>query len=405
MSSLLNGKHILLGVSGGIAAYKAADVCSKLVKHGADVHVIMTENAQNFITTQTFEALCHHRTLTDTFDRTNPAEVEHIARAEEADLVLIAPATANIIGKLANGIADDMLSTSMLAVTCPKLIAPAMNTHMWMNPAVQANVARLREWGWTVIEPASGHLACGTTGAGKLPEPEILVQHVLHTIACPKDMCGMKVLVTAGPTCEDLDPVRFLSNRSSGKMGFQIAAAASSRGAEVLLISGPTALDTPIGVKRIDIRSAWEMYDAVTSHSDQQDIIIKAAAVADFRPANVSEDKIKKSSGAMKQEAPVIPLERTDDILGHLGNHKKEGQFLCGFSMETQNLIENSRKKLEKKHLDLVAANNVKIAGAGFQGDTNVLTLISRNSETELPLLSKWDAANALLDEILRLRH
>lgn len=407
MSNILSGKHILLGVTGGIAAYKAADVCSKLMKLGADVHVIMTQNAQNFITPHTFEALCHHRTLTDTFDRTNPSEVEHIARAEEADLVLIAPATANIIGKLANGIADDMLSTTMLAYEGSKLIAPAMNTHMWMNPVVQTNIKRLQEFGWSIIPPASGHLACGTTGAGKLPEPELLVEHVVHTISCPKDLCGLHLLVTAGPTCEDLDPVRFLTNRSSGKMGFEIAAAAADRGADVTLIAGPVNLKTPIDVHRIDIRSAKEMYDAVISHQDQQDIIIKAAAVADFRPKSIANDKIKKLSGTTDTTSaadPSIPLERTDDILYNLGIHKKPHQFLCGFSMETRDLLPHSREKLERKHLDLIAANNVKVEGAGFGVDTNVLTLISKTEEIELPLLSKREAAHALLDEIKKLR-
>lgn len=398
---MLKDKHILLCVTGGIAAYKAADICSRLVKAHADVNVIMTEHALNFITPNTFEALCHNRTVTDTFDRNHPWEVEHIALADKSDCVIVAPATANVIAKLAHGMADDMLTTTILACTCPKLIAPAMNTNMWNNPVVQDNLAILKNYGWIIIEPESGHLACGTSGSGKLANPETIVDWIINETCHEKDMSGLRVLVSAGPTCEDLDPVRFLTNRSSGKMGYSIAQAARSRGAEVTLVSGPVNLSKPVGVNVIDIRSAQDMFAAVTSRQDEADIIIKAAAVADYRPATVSDNKIKKKDG---DTDIAIPLERTKDILKHLGEHKKKGQFLCGFSMETENMLENSRKKLKKKNLDLIAANNVKVQGAGFQGDTNVLTLISKDAEKELPLMSKWDAANQLLDEIMRLR-
>lgn len=396
---MLKGKNIILGVTGGIAAYKAADITSRLVKAGASVDVIMTKNAEHFITPNTFEALCHHKTLTDTFDRDHPWEVEHIALAEKADLVLIAPATADVIGKLANGIADDMLTTTMLACICPKLIAPAMNTHMWENLIVQDNLKKLQHYGWTVIEPTSGHLACGTSGAGKLPDTADIVEYCDLEIGHEKDMKGLKVLVTAGPTQEAIDPVRFLTNHSSGKMGYAIARAAARRGAEVTLVSGPTALSCPIGVTGVSIVTAREMYEAVTSRQKEMDIIIKAAAVADYRPAVIAEDKIKKQDNASDMS---IPLERTDDILQYLGEHKPDGQFLCGFSMETKDMLENSRRKLEKKNLDMIAANNVKVKGAGFQGDTNVLTLIGHDFEKELPLMTKDDAADALLDEIFR---
>ncbi len=398
---MLKGKHILLGVTGGIAAYKAADICSRLVKAHADVNVIMTEHAHNFITPNTFEALCHNKTVTDTFDRDHPWEVEHIAIADKTDCVIIAPATANIIAKFAHGIADDMLTTTILACTCPKLIAPAMNTNMWNNPIVQDNLNILRKYGWTVIEPASGHLACGTSGSGKLEDPEIIVDWVINAASHDKDMSDLKLIVSAGPTCEDLDPVRYITNRSSGKMGYAIAQAAASRGANVTLVSGPVSIKPPVGVEVVDIRSAGDMFDAITSRQEDADIIIKAAAVADYKPATVADNKIKKKDDGSDL---ALPLERTKDILKHLGKHKKKGQFLCGFSMETENMVENSRKKLEKKQLDLIAANNVKVAGAGFQGDTNVLTLISQDAEIELPLMSKWEAANQLLDEIMRLR-
>lgn len=397
---MLKGKHILLGVTGGIAAYKAADITSRLVKQGADVHVIMTEHAGEFITPLTFEAICHNRTVTNTFDRSHSYEVEHIALAEQADLVLIAPATANVIAKLAWGIADDMLTTTMLACTCPRLIAPAMNTYMYLNPVVQENLERLRGLGWKVIEPVSGHLACGTTGAGKLPDPAYLVDAVIHYGACRRDMEGLCVLVTAGPTREALDPVRFMTNYSTGRMGYAIARAAAARGAEVTLISGPVELERPAGVKVVDIVSAEDMFREVTARSEEQDVIIKAAAVADYRPAAVASEKIKKREDGSDLN---LPLERTRDILQYLGEHKRDGQILCGFSMETKDMLENSRRKLSKKNLDIIAANNVKVEGAGFGKDTNVLTLITADSQEELPLLSKWEDAHRLLDRIIAL--
>ena len=393
---MLKGKTIVLGVTGGIACFKAAALASMLVKQHANVQVIMTENATKFVTPLTFEQLTGRKALTDTFDRNFQHSVEHIAVADRADLVLIAPATANIIAKLAHGLADDMLTTTVLACDCPKAIAPAMNTKMYENPVTQDNLSTLRRYGWEVAEPASGHLACGTEGKGRLPEPEALLELCLHAIAREKDLCGKRVLVTAGPTREALDPVRYLTNRSSGRMGYAIAKAAARRGAEVTLVSGPTALPRPGYMEIVDVESAQEMFDAVTSRAPEMDIIIKAAAVADYRPADVAEDKIKKKDGDLS-----IPLERTQDILGTLGQRKREGQFLCGFSMETRDLIENSRKKLTKKNLDMVAANNVKVEGAGFGVETNVLTLITAEGEKELPLMSKDAAADALLDAIL----
>ena len=393
---MLKGKTIVLGVTGGIACFKAAALASLLVKQHANVQVIMTENATKFVTPLTFEQLTGQKALTDTFDRNFQHSVEHIAVADRADLVLIAPATANIIAKLAHGLADDMLTTTVLACDCPKAIAPAMNTKMYENPVTQDNLSTLRRYGWEVAEPASGHLACGTEGKGRLPEPEELLELCLHAIAREKDLRGKRVLVTAGPTREALDPVRYLTNRSSGRMGYAIARAAARRGAEVTLVSGPTALPRPGYMEIVDVESAQEMFEAVTSRAPDMDIIIKAAAVADYRPADVAEDKIKKKDGDLS-----IPLERTRDILGTLGQRKREGQFLCGFSMETRNLIENSRKKLTKKNLDMVAANNVKVEGAGFGVETNVLTLITAEGEKELPLMSKDAAADALLDAIL----
>ena len=393
---MLKGKTIVLGVTGGIACFKAAALASMLVKQHANVQVIMTENATKFVTPLTFEQLTGQKALTDTFDRNFQHSVEHIAVADRADLVLIAPATANIIAKLAHGLADDMLTTTVLACDCPKAIAPAMNTKMYENPVTQDNLSTLRRYGWEVVEPASGHLACGTEGKGRLPEPEELLELCLHAIAREKDLCGKRVLVTAGPTREALDPVRYLTNRSSGRMGYAIAKAAARRGAEVTLVSGPTALPRPGYMEIVDVESARDMFDAVTSRAPEMDIIIKAAAVADYRPADVAEDKIKKKDGDLS-----IPLERTQDILGTLGQRKREGQFLCGFSMETRDLIDNSRKKLTKKNLDMVAANNVKVAGAGFGVETNVLTLITAQGEKELPLMSKDAAADALLDAIL----
>ena len=398
---MLKGKNILLGVTGGIAAYKAADLCSRLVKQHAGVDVIMTEHATEFITPLTFESLCHRKAVTDTFDRNHPWEVEHIALADKADCVVIAPATANIIGKLANGLADDMLTTTVLACRCPKLLVPAMNTNMYENPVVQDNLAKLRHYGWQIMEPASGHLACGTSGRGKLPEPENILEQVLLCCAHEKDMTGLRVLVTAGPTQEAVDPVRYLTNHSTGRMGYAIAAAAAMRGAAVTLVSGPTALKKPEGVDFVPVTTAAEMFDAVTGRQAENDMIIKAAAVADYRPLHTAEEKIKKQDNDGES---VMPLARTKDILRYLGEHKPAGQILCGFSMETEHMLENSRKKLEKKNLDVVAANNVKVAGAGFAVDTNVLTLITKDAEQELPLMSKTEAAMQLLDLLLKLR-
>ncbi|MBQ1820040.1 MAG: bifunctional phosphopantothenoylcysteine decarboxylase/phosphopantothenate--cysteine ligase CoaBC [Clostridia bacterium] len=394
---MLTGKTIVLGVTGGIACFKAAALASMLKKQHADVQVIMTENATKFVTPLTFEQLTGNRAIVDTFDRNFAHSVEHIAIADRADMVLIAPATANVIAKLAHGLADDMLTTTVLACRCPKAVAPAMNTGMYENPVTQDNIEILRRYGWEIVEPSEGRLACGAVGKGRLPEPEALVEVCLHTLAHEKDLSGKRVLVTAGPTQEALDPVRYLTNRSSGRMGYAIAKAAARRGAAVTLVSGPTALEKPAYVKTVDIVSAQDMYDAVTSLAPDMDIIIKAAAVADYRPASVADNKLKKSDDALS-----IPLERTKDILGTLGANKREGQFLCGFSMETENMLENSRKKLQKKNLDLIAANNVKEAGAGFAVDTNILTLIDRDGETALPLMSKDAAADALLDAILK---
>lgn len=394
---MLSGKTILLGVSGGIACYKAAALASGLKKLHADVQVIMTQNAAQFVAPMTFEALTGNRVLLDTFDPRNESATAHITAAEKADLLLIAPATANVLAKLANGIADDMLTTTALACTCPKAAAPAMNTHMLENPVTQDNLEKLRHYGWVLAEPGEGRLACGAVGKGRLPEPEELIELCLYLIAHEKDMLGQRVLVTAGPTQEALDPVRYLTNHSSGKMGYAIAKAAARRGAEVVLVSGPTALPEPQFVDTVHVCTAQEMYDAVMRYAPGSDIIIKAAAVADFRPALVADNKLKKGEGELS-----IPLERTTDILAALGAEKKAGQFLCGFSMETENMLENSMKKLKKKNLDLIAANNLKVAGAGFQGDTNVLTLIGPDSVRELPLLSKDEAADALLDEIMR---
>ncbi|MDY5022669.1 MAG: bifunctional phosphopantothenoylcysteine decarboxylase/phosphopantothenate--cysteine ligase CoaBC [Blautia sp.] len=396
---MLKGKTVLLGVTGSIAAYKIAYLASALKKQQADVHVLMTINATHFINPITFETLTGNRCLVDTFDRNFQFNVEHVSIAKKADLVMIAPATANVIGKLAHGLADDMLTTTVMACKCKKIIAPAMNTNMFENPVVQDNLQILSDYGYEVIAPASGYLACGDVGTGKMPEPETLFSYIERDLACEKDMTGMKVLVTAGPTQEAIDPVRYITNHSSGKMGYAIAKMAMLRGAEVTLVSGQTAIDPPAFVKTVSIVSAKEMYDAVTSVSGEQDVIIKAAAVADYRPATVSDQKMKKGEGDMS-----VSLERTDDILKYLGEHKKEGQFLCGFSMETQNMIENSRAKLVKKNLDMIAANNVKEAGAGFQGDTNVLTLITKDEEVSLPLMSKEDAAVKILDKILSLK-
>ena len=393
---MLEGKTVLLGVTGSIAAYKIAYLASMLKKQQADVHVLMTRNATNFINPITFETLTGNKCLVDTFDRNFQFQVEHVSIAKKADVVMIAPASANVIGKLAHGIADDMLTTTIMACRCKKFISPAMNTNMFENPIVQDNLKTLEHYGYEVIDPAVGYLACGDTGAGKMPEPETLLNYILRECACEKDMKGLKVLVTAGPTQEAIDPVRYITNHSSGKMGYAIAKMAMLRGADVTLVSGRTALAPPPFVKVVPVVTARDMYEAVTSVSQEQDIIIKAAAVADYRPASVSDEKIKKKDDDMS-----IALERTDDILKYLGEHKPEGQFLCGFSMETENMIGNSRVKLTRKNLDMVAANNVKMAGAGFQGDTNVLTLITQDEEVSLPLMSKEDAAGKILDKIL----
>lgn len=396
---MLKGKTVLLGVTGSIAAYKIAYLASALKKLHAQVHVLMTQNATNFINPITFETLTGNKCLVDTFDRNFQFSVEHVSIAKQADVVMIAPASANVISKLAHGIADDMLTTTIMACKCKKIVSPAMNTNMYENPIVQDNLAILQHYGYEVIEPASGYLACGDTGAGKMPEPEMLLDYILREIAKEKDLLGRKVLVTAGPTQEAIDPVRYITNHSSGKMGYALAKAAMLRGADVTLVSGPCAIEPPPFVKLVPVVTAKEMFDAVTSVSFEQDIIIKAAAVADYRPANVYEDKVKKH-----EEQMSIKLEKTDDILGYLGEHRLPGQFLCGFSMETQNMLGNSRAKLGKKHLDMVAANNLKVAGAGFQGDTNVLTLITQDEDVSLQLMSKEDAANVILDKILSIQ-
>ena len=396
---MLKGKMVILGVTGGIAAYKSAALASLLVKAGADVQVIMTEHAQEFIAPITFEALTGHRCLTDTFDRNHEYSTEHVELGKRADAVIIAPATANVIAKLAHGIADDMLTTTILACRCPKIIAPAMNTRMYENPVTQDNMELLRKYGMEVVEAASGRLACGDVGAGKMPEPEALFQYVLKACAFPKDMEGLKVMVTAGPTQEIIDPVRYVTNHSTGKMGYSIAKICALRGADVTLVSGKTSLEPPMFVTVVPVTTAKDMYEAVVSGSEETDIIIKAAAVADYRPKKVSDEKIKKSDGQM-----VLEMERTEDILGYLGAHKREGQFLCGFSMETENMLENSKAKLAKKHVDMIVANNLKVQGAGFGTDTNIVTIITKENITELELLSKDEVAKRLLDEILALR-
>ena len=395
---MLKGKTILLGVTGGIAAYKAAALASALVKLHANVEVIMTKNATEFITPLTFEQLTGNRTMTDTFNRNFVHQVEHISLAERTDLVIVAPATANVCAKLANGLADDMLTTTVLACRCPKLVAPAMNTNMFENQITQDNLEKLRHYGFDVIAPASGRLACGAVGAGKLPEPETLVQHILRHIGLDHDMAGKKVLITAGPTQEALDPVRYLTNHSSGKMGYALAKMAMLRGAQVTLISGPVSIAPPPFVEVVPVVSAQDMFEAVTARAESADFIFKAAAVADYTPATYSDDKMKKKDGDLS-----IPLQRTQDILSWLGQHRKEGQVVCGFSMETRDMLENSRKKLEKKNVSMICANNLKVQGAGFGVDTNVITLITKDDITELPLLSKEEAACAILDKALTL--
>ena len=396
---MLTGKTVVLGISGSIAAYKIAYLASALKKLHADVEVIMTENATQFITPVTFESLTGNKCLVDTFDRNFKFSVEHVALAKRADIFMLAPATANVIAKVAHGLADDMLTTTFLACKCPKYISPAMNTQMFENPITQDNLKICQSYGMHVIQPACGYLACGDTGAGKLPEPEELLDHIIHEIAYPKNLTGKKILVTAGPTREALDPVRFLTNHSTGKMGYAIARVAAARGAEVTLVTGPTEIKKPGFVKVVPIESAREMYEAVTAASEEQDAIIKAAAVADYRPAHVSDEKIKKKDG----DELSIPVERTDDILAYLGSHKKPGQFLCGFSMETEHMLENSRKKLEKKNLDMIVANNLKVAGAGFGTDTNIVTLITKAGERQLEKMSKEQVADKLLDAIFQI--
>ena len=389
---MLKNKTILLGVTGGIAAYKAAALASALVKLHANVEVVMTKNATQFITPLTFEQLTGRRAMVDTFDRNFSHQVEHISLAERTDLVIIAPATANVCAKLAHGLADDMLTTTVLACTCPKLISPAMNTNMYENPITQDNLATLRKYGWDVIDPASGRLACGSVGKGKMPEPEDLVQHILAHIAMPHDLEGKNVLITAGPTQEPLDPVRYLTNHSSGKMGYALAKAACLRGANVTLISGPVSLVPPLGAHRISVSSANEMFCAVRDNYQDAHMIFMAAAIADYTPAQYAENKMKKKDGDLS-----IPLCRTQDILKWLGEHRRPDQLLCGFSMETENLLENSRAKLLKKNADMICANNLNVAGAGFAVDTNVITVITRDSMTELPLQSKESVSNEIL--------
>ena len=395
---MLKGKTVLLGVTGGIAAYKAAALASALVKQHAAVEVVMTKNATEFITPLTFEQLTGCKVMVDTFDRNFVHQVEHIALAQRTDLVIIAPATANVCAKLAHGLADDMLTTTVLACRCPKLIAPAMNTNMYENPVTQDNLDILRRYGWEVIPPSSGRLACGAVGPGKLPEPEELLQYVLRRLALPQDLEGKRVLISAGPTQESLDPVRYLTNHSTGKMGYALARMAMLRGADVILVSGPVSIVPPPFVRVVPVVSAQDMYGEITTYAPQSDYIFMAAAVADYTPAQYSDDKIKKQEGKMQ-----ISLKRTRDILGFLGEHRRDGQIICGFSMETRDMLENSRAKLQKKHVDMICANNLKVPGAGFGVDTNVITIITQADTTELPLLSKEEAANTILNKAITL--
>lgn len=395
---MLKGKTVVLGVTGSIAAYKIANLASMLVKQHADVHVIMTQNATNFINPITFETLTNNKCLVDTFDRNFQFHIAHVSLAQKADIMMIAPASANIIAKLAHGIADDMLSTTALACNAPIYVSPVMNTRMYENPITQNNLDVLRKFNMTVIEPDSGFLACRDTGSGKMPSESVLMEYIMKEIACSKDLFDKKILVTAGPTQEAIDPVRFISNHSTGKMGYAIAKRAMLRGADVTLISGPTALTPPAFVNYIPVTSAADMLAAVTEHAAYQDMIIKSAAVADYTPAEVATEKVKKKSDDLE-----ISLKRTTDILASLGENKANGQLLCGFSMETENMLENSKKKLEKKHADLIVANNLKETGAGFGTDTNIVTLITKDAVTELPMLSKEDVADAVLDTLLQL--
>ncbi len=396
---MLKGKTVLLGVTGSIAAYKTASLASALKKLHADVHVLMTQNAVNFINPITFETLTGNKCLVDTFDRNFEYSVEHVSLAKKADVVMIAPASANVIGKIAHGIADDMLTTTVMACRCRKIVAPAMNTNMFENPIVQDNMKILENYGYKVISPAVGYLACGDTGAGKMPEPELLLEYILQEIACEKDMQGLNVLVTAGPTQEAADPVRYLTNHSTGKMGYAIATVCARRGASVTLVSGPTALKKPQFVRTVEITTAKEMFEAVAGRASEQDIIVKAAAVADYRPKSVSSEKMKKKDGEL-----TLELERTDDILAWLGGHKRPGQFLCGFAMETQDLIGNARQKLQKKNLDMIVANSLRVEGAGFGGDTNVVTMITENEELSLGKMSKEETASKIMDRIMDIR-
>ena len=392
---MVAGKHIVLGVTGSIAAYKIASLASMLAKQKVDVTVIMTKNATNFINPITFESLTGNKCLVDTFDRNFEFQVEHVSLAKQTDVFLVAPASANVIAKAAHGIADDMLTTTLLACTCPKIFAPAMNTRMYQNPIVQDNMKTLEHYGMEVITPASGYLACGDMGEGKMPEPETLYEYIVKALT-PKDMAGKKVLVTAGPTQEKIDPVRYISNHSTGKMGYAIARVAMMRGAEVTLVSGKVNLQPPMGIRVVPVVSAADMAKAVKESASEQDIIIKAAAVADYRPSVTADEKLKK-----KDEDLTIGLERTEDILAYLGAHRTEGQFLCGFSMETENMLENSRAKLDKKNIDMIVANNLKQEGAGFGTDTNVVTLLTKDDTVELPMMSKEEVANRLLDYIM----
>lgn len=393
---MLKGKTVVLGVTGSISAYKMANVASMLIKKHCDVHVIMTQNATHFINPITFETLTNHKCLVDTFDRNFQFHVAHVSLAQKADCMLLAPASANLIGKVANGIADDMLTTTIMACDAPKLIAPAMNTHMYQNAIVQDNLEKLKRFGYEIIEPASGRLACGDVGSGKLPSEEVLIDHIERAIAKEKDLVGKKILVTAGPTQEAIDPVRYITNHSTGKMGYAIAREAMLRGAEVTLVSGPTSLEYPPFVNVIPVTSAQDMFEVVRNHLEEQDIIIKSAAVADYRPAQVADEKIKKKDGDMS-----IAMERTTDILQHIAGKKRANQFVCGFSMETQNMMEHSRGKLDRKKLDMIVANNLKVAGAGFGTDTNVVTFLTKEREKTLDIMSKQEVAGKLLDFIL----
>lgn len=395
---MLKGKTVLLGVTGGIAAYKAAALASALVKQHAAVEVVMTQHATEFITPLTFEQLTGRKVMVDTFDRNFVHQVEHISLAQRTDLVLIAPATANICAKLAHGLADDMLTTTVLACRCPKLIAPAMNTNMYENPVTQDNLDTLRRYGWEVITPASGRLACGAVGPGKLPEPEELLQYILRQLALPHDLSGKRILISAGPTQEALDPVRYLTNHSTGKMGYALARMAMLRGAEVTLVSGPVSIAPPPFIRLIPIVSARDMFVAITANAADSDYIFMAAAVADYTPAQYADDKIKKHDGDLS-----IPLQRTKDILAYLGEHRSDNQIICGFSMETRDMLENSRAKLQKKKVDMICANNLKVPGAGFGVDTNVITMITKDEITQLPLMTKEETANAILDKAISL--